>query len=286
MQVTHALSCGAQPQVGCRARTCDAPPVLRLLMPPSVGVARARARGELLESSLSIELGEPLEVQVADDYAAIVKAVRDASAELVWAPSAACAEIEDETRAIWKTVREGRSEYRSALVARADARLALERLSGKRAAWVDPLSIGGYLLARKHLVDRGIDPEVTFGEQRFLRTHPAVLNAVLHDEADVAAVSVPGAEDELVRQGLVVFAGEVGATRLVALAVTQPAPTDALVLTRALEETRARAFTSRVFSRGARGRLASLCLALECEGFEVGRPAEYTKLRELVQPRR
>jgi phosphonate transport system substrate-binding protein len=185
----------------------------------------------------------------------------------------------------WKNVREGRTESRSAIVARADARLSLQRLSGKRAAWVDPLSIGGYLLARKHLVDRGIDPERTFGEQRFVRTHPAVLNAVLHDEADVAAVSVPGAEEALVCQGLVVFAGEVGAARLVAPAVTQPAPTDALVLTRALAESRARALTARVFSRGARGRLASLCLALECEGFEVGRAADYTKLRELLPPR-
>jgi ABC-type phosphate/phosphonate transport system substrate-binding protein len=268
--------------------------VLRLLMPPSVGVARATARGELLESSLSIELGEPLEVQVADDYAAIVRAVRDAGAELVWAPSAACAEIEDETRAIWKTVREGRSEYRSALVARTEARLALERLSGKRAAWVDPLSIGGYLLVRQHLLDRGIDPSTTFVDEQFLGTHPAALEAVLADRADVAAVSVPGPDAEHVMQALSLHAGRAGAARLLALAVTEPAPNDALVLTRALDETRAKALAARVFAKGSahgrtqRGKLASLCLAMECEGFDVALPGEYARLRGLTPraPRR
>lgn len=251
-------------------------------MPPSVGVARARARGELLESSLSIEMGEPLEVQVADDYQAIVRTMREGTAELVWAPSAACAEVEEDARAIWKTVREGRSEYRSALVARVDARLALERLQGKRAAWVDALSIGGYLLVRQHLVDRGIDPGTTFAEERFLGTHPAALEAVLEDRADVAAVSVPGPDTEHVMQALALHAGRAGAMRLVALAVTDPAPNDALVLTRALDEARARALAARVFPRGPRGKLASLCLAMECEGFDVAKPGEYARLRALT----
>ena len=107
--------------------------VLRLMLPPSVGVARAKARGELLEASLAIEMGEEVQVLVAEDYAAITRGVREATVELVWAPSAVCAEIESEARAIWKTVREGRSEYRSALVARVEARLALERLASTRA---------------------------------------------------------------------------------------------------------------------------------------------------------
>jgi phosphonate transport system substrate-binding protein len=141
--------------------------VLRLALPPSVGIARAKARGELLESSLSIELGEPLSVTVTDDYAQLARAVRHAEAELVWTPAAVCADVEADARAIWKTVREGRSEYRSALVARSDARLSLERLAGRRAAWVDPLSIGGYLLVRQHLRERGLAPSSTFAEERF-----------------------------------------------------------------------------------------------------------------------
>jgi ABC-type phosphate/phosphonate transport system substrate-binding protein len=256
--------------------------VLRLLLPPSVGVARAKARGELLEASLSIEMGEEVRVSVAEDYAAITRGVRDATAELVWAPSAVCAEIETEARAILKTVREGRSEYRSALVGRIDARLALERLMGTRAAWVDALSIGGYLLVRQHLRERGIDPEQTFKSQRFLGTHPAALEAVLEERADVAAVSVPGPHPEHVAQALALHAGRAGALRLGAICVTDPAPNDALLLTRALDAARAAALLARVFPTTGRGKIAALCLAMESEGFERALPGEYARLRGLV----
>jgi ABC-type phosphate/phosphonate transport system substrate-binding protein len=253
------------------------------LLPPSVGVARAKARGELLEASLSIEMGEDVRVEVAEDYAAIARGVRESSAELVWAPAAVCAEIESDARAVWKTVREGRSEYRSALVARVDARLALERLPGTRAAWVDALSIGGYLLVRRHLRDRGIDPDATFASQEFLGTHPAALEAVLEERADVAAVSVPGPHPEHVAQALSLHAGRAGAMRLAAIAVTDAAPNDALVLTTALDPARAAALVARVFPSAGRGKIAALCLAMESEGFERAQPGEYARLRDRIR---
>lgn len=256
--------------------------MLRLLLPPSVGVARAKARGELLEASLSLEMGEDVHVSVAEDYAAITRAVREPSVELVWAPAAVCAEIEDEARAIWKTVREGRAEYRSALVGRVEARLGLERLAGKRAAWVDELSIGGYLLVRQHLRERGIDPEATFASQEFFGNHPAALEAVLDERADVAAVSVPGPHPENVAQALALHAGRAGALRLTAVAVTEPAPNDALVLTKALDPVRSKALVARVFPTAGRGKIAALCLAMESEGFERAQPGEYAKLRVLT----
>ena len=52
-------------------------------------------------------------------------------------------------------------------------------------------------------------------------------------------------------------------------------------VTGALDPTRVAALTSRVFPRGGRGRLASLCLAMECEGFDVARPGEHARLRAL-----
>jgi phosphonate transport system substrate-binding protein len=255
--------------------------VLRLLLPPSVGVARAKARGELLEASLAIEMGEEVKVEVAEDYAAITRGVREASVELVWAPSAVCAEIEGDARAIWKTVREGRSEYRSALVARIDSRLALERLPGTRAAWVDHLSIGGYLLVRHHLRERGIEPAKTFASEAFLGTHPAALAAVLEEKADVAAVSVPGPHAEHVTQALSLHAGRVGASKLHAIAVTDAAPNDALMLTKSLDATRAAALIARVFPTTGRGKIAALSLAMESEGFERAQPGEYAKLKAL-----
>src|SRR5690606_8737789 len=109
---------------------------------------------------------------------------------LVWAPAALCARLTDAPHAIYKIVRGGLASYRSALVSRQGSHVTLERLSGKHAAWVDPLSLGGYLLVAHHLRERGIEPDTTFASQRFLGSHPAALAEVLEGRADVAAVSV------------------------------------------------------------------------------------------------
>jgi phosphonate transport system substrate-binding protein len=211
--------------------------------------------------------------------------VRDATAEFVWAPAAVVAEIANEARAIFKTVREGRSTYHSALIARLDAHLGLERLVGKRAAWVDALSIGGFLLVRQHLEERGIALASTFASQTFVGTHPAALEAVLDDRADVAAISVPGVEPEHVIQALSLHAGRIGARRLDAIAITRAAPNDALLLTRALDSSKADALIARVFPTAGRGKSAALCLAMEAEGFERAQPGEYAKLLPLFRSR-
>jgi phosphonate transport system substrate-binding protein len=248
-------------------------------VPPSVGVARARARGELLARSLSAEVGEPLIVEVAEDYAILERRVLEASVELAWTPAAICADAEADAHAIWKAVREGRSSYRSALVARKEAHLALEKLQGTRAAWVDRLSVGGYLLVARHLRERGIDLDRTFASQVFAGTHPAALTAVLDGEADVAAVSVPGPHEEQVEQALALHAGRAGAQQLRALAVTDAAPNDGLLFTRALDAKRAAEIMARLFPES--GRSSALCLAMESEGFERARPGEYAPLKGL-----
>jgi phosphonate transport system substrate-binding protein len=254
---------------------------LRFLVPPSVGTARAQARGELLERALSNDMGEAVAVEVAASYDALERGA--GGAELVWAPAAVCAAIEHEARAIFKVVRGGRSTYRGALVGRRDARLTLQQLAGKRAAWVDRRSFGGYLLALHHLKERGIDPARTFASQAFLGTHPAALTAVLEGRADVASVSIAGGSEQHVEEALALHAGRAGARDLVALAITETAPTDALLFTTALDAGRAQALIERVFPAGEPSRQArSLCLAMEAERFERARSGEYACLRPLL----
>jgi phosphonate transport system substrate-binding protein len=260
---------------------------LRFLVPPSVGAARAQARGELLETSLSRELGEAVTVSVADDYASLERAARAGDAELVWAPATLAAVLEPSARALFKSVRGGRSTYRSALVARTDAHVSLQNLAGKRAAWVDRLSFGGYLLVANHLRERGIDLDDVLASQSFVGTHPEALAAVLEGRADIAAVSVAGASEEDVAHALALHAGRGGANNLRALAVTRAIPTDALALTSELTSARAEALIERLFPRGGgRGHAASLALAMEVEGFERALPNEYNAIRELMAPRR
>ncbi|AKF07152.1 phosphate/phosphite/phosphonate ABC transporter substrate-binding protein [Sandaracinus amylolyticus] len=256
--------------------------MLRFLVPPSVGVARAQARGELLERSLSSDLGDRVQVEVAPDYATFERVAREAGAELLWAPAAICAHVADDARAVFKVVRAGRSTYRSALIARADAHVGIAQLAGKRAAWVDRRSIGGYLLVAQHLRERGIDPDRTFASQDFVGTHPAALAAVIEDRADVAAVSVASGESEHVEQALSLHGGRAGATRLAPILITDTAPTDALVITPALDVIRAEALIERIFPpAGGRERTTALKLAMEADGFERAADGEYARLKKL-----
>lgn len=256
---------------------------MRFLVPPSVGVSRAQARGELLQRALTQELGEPVRVEVAEDYASLAEDALAGRAELVWAPAAVCAELEERARAVFRVVRHGRSTYRSALVARRADRLSLTRLGGTRAAWVDPLSLGGGRLVLHHLRKLGIDPDATFGSQAYLGTHPAALAAVIERSADVAALSVDGPLDEHVVEALELHGGRVAATELALITVTDAAPNDALVLTDALDASRAEALLDRVFPRGEpTPRPRSLCLAMEAEAFERARPGEYAALRAIL----
>lgn len=251
---------------------------LLFLLPPSVGPARARARGELLEKALCREMGEQVVVEVALDYATLEGAAPHA--DLVWAPAGICASLEGSARAIYKVVRSGRSSYCAALVARREDELAIRRLAGKRAAWVDRRSLGGYLLVAHHLKKHGVSLR-TFASQEFLGSHPAALGAVLERRADVAAVSISGSSETHVEQALSLHAGKLATRDLCALAITDPVPTDAFVITNALDAARAAALEARLFA-GGRG-ASALCLAMEAEGFEKAQAGEYAALLPLMR---
>jgi phosphonate transport system substrate-binding protein len=84
--------------------------------------------------------------------------------------------------------REGRAEFYSVVVVRADSSITnVRHLVGKRAAWVDPHSASGYVLPRIALAAVGVDPRSAFQTEKFYEAHERVLRAVLDDEADFAA---------------------------------------------------------------------------------------------------
>jgi phosphonate transport system substrate-binding protein len=242
------------------------------LLSPSLGAAKSQARAELIGRALTKELGEPVRAEVASSYAALEAAVRGAHVELAWTPAAICARL-PAARSIHTVVRDGRSSYRSALVARREDRLSLVSLGGKRAAWVDPLSAGGYLLALALLRARGIDPDRTFASQAFVGSHRAALIAVAHGDADVAAVSAHGLDDATIAADLRWYIGTPG-EKLEAIALTERCPNDGIVVTsRATAALDAR-FEALADARGGAG-LAALLTALEADGLEAASLAAY-----------
>src|SRR5262245_49495081 len=89
---------------GCRI----APLALTFVLPPSLGRAKAVARAELVEATLSRELDEPVTAIVASTYADLEDRLLAAKADLVWAPAAACVNLAW-APALFTIVREGRA---------------------------------------------------------------------------------------------------------------------------------------------------------------------------------
>lgn len=257
--------------------------LLRLLLPPSLGKAKATARAELLASALAGELSADASGEVAASYHELETRALAGEAHLVWAPASLCARLEPTARAIFKSVRHGAASYRSALVARRTATTRIERLAGMRAAWVDSLSFGGYLLVAHHLRKNGVDPDRVFSTQVFYGSHPAALDAVLDGEADVAAVTIPGSTEEDVRSALALHAGP-KARELALVALTDAIPTDGFVLTSRIPEPRAEQIAEVLFGR-TRGRPSFLLAAMETEAFVRASPGEYAPLLDFLARR-
>lgn len=254
-----------------------------LLVPPSLGAARASARAEMLESSLAGELGVEVQVRVATDYGELQRETLAGTSELVWAPSAVIAQL-DEVRALLRAVRSGLGRYHSALVARADKNVRVESMRGLRAAWVDPLSAGGYLLPLAWLRGQGIEPNLVFDRQDFLGSHRAVVDAVLDGKYDVAAVSTPSRDPDVLQRSLEFYAGS-AATRLSVIGVSDSAPTDALVITTKLDVQAADSVVQKLAP--IRGRTpAFLLTAMEAERLERAPLDEYKEIRSLLWARR
>lgn len=248
---------------------------LRLLLPPSVGVARARARAELLDQSLYAEAGEEVEVSVARDYAELTERGREV--ELVWAPPTICAELEPQAHALYKCVRFGNTTYRAAILTPRGHAKTLSDLEGKRFAFVDPLSLGGHVLAAALLREAG----VTLGATSFVGSYPEVLRALLAGEVDAGALMVRDASAGALRDALAMHGGRRANDALEALDYTRDAPNDAIVLGSVLEPRRARRLAELVLERSGRAH-AAFCLALEADGFERAKEGEYASLRPLL----
>jgi ABC-type phosphate/phosphonate transport system substrate-binding protein len=214
--------------------------LVQFLIPPSLGVAKATARAEIVGPALRATLGREVNIDVARDYDDLEKRALACEAELVWAPAWVCSRLGPSAHCVLQIARNGGTRYRAAIVARKGSRVALSSLRGLRAAWVDPRSMGGYLLPRAHLMDRGVDPDRVFLSQSFVGSFPAVLDALMHDQADVGAVAVPRANEASVREILELYAPS-AVHRVEVVSLTEEAPSDALVVTKALAKTDAHA---------------------------------------------
>src|SRR5215831_10808233 len=201
----------------------------RFGVPPSLPAAPGPGAMGRLTRVLSGIVGGAVRVLTVRDYDALTDALRRGEVDAAWAPPLIAARAEAlGARVLVRPVRRGSVRSRSALLVRADSSLQLETLGGTTAAWVDRSSLAGHLLPMAWLRERGLDPQRLFGQQLFLGSYQAALEALLGGDADVAALFAPPEGHDLRQSVEEVTPGRSQDVRV--LACTMPALHDAWVV--------------------------------------------------------
>jgi len=167
---------------------------LHLALTPSQKPTDLMVAGEAFGAALGKLVGVPIRVTVASDYAAVVEALRNRTADLAFVHPAGYVLANREAKAmiVAKDQWHGNTSYTSRIYVRNESGLkTLEELRGKTIAFVDPSSTSGYVYPMVMLIEKGLvqnkDPKTFFKEFVFSGSHDAGLQALLHGHVDAFA---------------------------------------------------------------------------------------------------
>jgi two-component system, NtrC family, sensor kinase len=258
----------AQGREGAPGLTKSGPPI-RFLTYPLLGEPREYVRAEFFGRALSRRVGRPVVVEQARSYEFVEVELEADRVDMVLATAEQCDHFEASARATLRALRAGRWYYHAALICRAEEPLTLEKLRGLRAAWVDPRSTGGHLLARRYLESLGMPPSELFAEQAFYGTYRHALLAVLAGKADVASQITTHADEYTTRARM---AERIGAEerQLKPFAFTGPTLADGLIISRRMTEEDAAAVVSAITAMSHEESAQDQVLApFDIEGFTL-----------------
>jgi phosphonate transport system substrate-binding protein len=188
-----ALATGAM-LIGGGSPAVAQPKSLHLVLTPSQKPTDLLAAGEEFGATLGKLVGVPIRVTVASDYAAVVEALRNKTADLAFVHPAGYVLANREAKAmiIAKDQWHGNTSYLARIWVRKESGLkTLEDLRGKTIAFVDPSSTSGYVYPMVMLIQRGLvqnrDPKTFFKEVVFSGSHDAGALALLNRHVDAFA---------------------------------------------------------------------------------------------------
>src|SRR5436309_15846089 len=180
--------------VACAAPARAAAQPLHLVLTPSQKPTDLLAAGEEFGQALGKLYGAPVRVTVASDYAAVIEALRNRTADLAFVHPVGyvLASREAKARMVAKNLWHGKSTFTSRIYVRKDRGInTLEDLRGKTIAFVDPSSSSGYTYPMVLLIERGLvkdrDPKSFFREVMFAGAHDAAMRALLNGHVDAIA---------------------------------------------------------------------------------------------------
>ena len=171
-----------------------AEPTLHLVLTPSQKPTDLLAAGDEFGRVLGRLVGIPVRVTVASDYAAVIEALRNRTADLAFVHPGGYVLAHREARAtiVARNLWHGKSSFTSRIFVRKESSIrSVEELRGKTIAFVDPASSSGYIYPMVLLVQRGLvknrDPRTFFKEVVFSGAHDASMRALLNGHVDAIA---------------------------------------------------------------------------------------------------
>jgi phosphonate transport system substrate-binding protein len=174
--------------------TWAADPPLHLVLTPSQKPTDLLATGEEFGKVLGRLAGVPVRVTVASDYAAVIEALRNRTADLAFVHPGGYVLASREAKAmiVVRNLWHGKSSFTSRIFVRKDSGIkSVEELRGRTIAFVDPTSSSGYIYPMVLLMQRGLvknrDPKTFFKEVVFLGAHDATMRALLNGHVDAIA---------------------------------------------------------------------------------------------------
>lgn len=194
VRVAAALTVSCALLGGASGAWAQAQKSLHLVLTPSQKPTDLLAAGEEFGAALGKLVGIPVRVTVASDYAAVIEALRNKTADLAFVHPVGYVLANREAKAmiIAKDRWHGNTSYTSRIYVRKDSGIkTLEELRGKTIAFVDPASSSGYVYPMVMLIQRGLvqsrDPKTFFKEAVYAGSHDAALQALLKGHVDAVA---------------------------------------------------------------------------------------------------
>jgi phosphonate transport system substrate-binding protein len=167
---------------------------LHLVLTPSQKPTDLLTTGEEFAKVVGQLAGIPVRVTVASDYAAVIEALRNRTADLAFVHPVGYVLASREAKAtiLVRNLWHGKATFTSRIYVRKESKLTtLEQLRGKTMAFVDPASSSGYTYPMVLLIQRGLvqnrDPKTFFREVVFAGSHDAAMRALLNGHVDAIA---------------------------------------------------------------------------------------------------
>ena len=273
---------GLTTALGLAAVPAGAGDRLHLVLTPSQKPTDLMATGEEFGQVLGKLVGMPVRVTVASDYAAVIEALRNHTADLAFVHPGGYVLASREAKAtiVAKNLWHGKSSFTSRIFVRRDAGIkTVEDLRGKTIAFVDPASSSGYIYPMVLLIKRGLvtnrDPKSFFKEVVFSGAHDASMRALLNGHVDAIA------SFDLAREQYLKDAAE--RERLIFVAETEPIPEAGIAAREGLDPATFAKVRAALLQIRAPAHAALLKRLYEIDGFDTAEDREYDPVRAAIE---